>query len=596
MKINFLFFFLALMSFNARCQTTIAGGSVSGTWTLAGSPYHVSGSIMIPDGTTLTIDPGVTVVFHGTYKLLVLGRLLANGTATDTITFRPAASVSNWRGIRFDNTLSSNDTSRIRYVKISQSSATGAAPDDNGGAFYFNNFSKAVISNCLISDCYSAVNGGSVFCSGSSPVITNNTITHSHAVVSGGGICCLANSHPFISQNTISNCSAGNGGGIFCISGSNPNITYNSIVSDTASDNYGGGILCYNCSPVIEHNLISYNIAKEYGGGIHCTNNSTAVISNNTISYNTSILYGGAGIFYSTDSPGTAITNNVICNNKANTEGGAIYGSGNNNSIYNNVVANNRALRGGGFYFIGSTSKVTNNTIVNNSSGWGAGVYCVNSDPLFKNCILYGNKADTSGAQVYLYDEPSDPAFTYCDIKGSSAAFDCNGNFFTGTYANNLDTTPLFTLSSGGSGLAFDGIAADWSLSDPSGCINSGDPAATYPATDIAGNPRVTGGRIDIGAFESQGPAGINDLNADLLKIYPNPFETSAVVEFPQVVDGITLALYTVSGSKVWQTERFSGKSITIERDALPAGIYLLRISQGTSSLTTRRLVIMPVK
>ena len=60
-------------------QTYITGGDVSGTWSSAGSPYYIQGEITIPNSETLTIEPGVNVVFLGHYKLTVQGRLLAVG-------------------------------------------------------------------------------------------------------------------------------------------------------------------------------------------------------------------------------------------------------------------------------------------------------------------------------------------------------------------------------------------------------------------------------------------------------------------------------------------------------------------------------------
>jgi hypothetical protein len=60
-------------------QTNVPAGLVSGIWILAGSPYLIQGNIQIPDDSTLTIEPGVTVNFQGMYKLNVQGRLLAIG-------------------------------------------------------------------------------------------------------------------------------------------------------------------------------------------------------------------------------------------------------------------------------------------------------------------------------------------------------------------------------------------------------------------------------------------------------------------------------------------------------------------------------------
>ena len=132
--ISLLIFQIFLPRFS-KAQTSVAGGSVSGTWTLANSPYLVQGSIMIPDGQTLAIEPGVRVEFQGTYKLLVLGRLLAIGTATDTIVFTAANITNGWRGIRFDNTAATNDSSKFYYCKVIYSKANGLSPEDMGGGF-----------------------------------------------------------------------------------------------------------------------------------------------------------------------------------------------------------------------------------------------------------------------------------------------------------------------------------------------------------------------------------------------------------------------------------------------------------------------------
>ena len=66
-------------------HTEIPAGDVSGTWTKANSPYYINGEITIPNDSTLTIEPGVEVIFTGHYVFFVKGRLLAIGTEQDTI-------------------------------------------------------------------------------------------------------------------------------------------------------------------------------------------------------------------------------------------------------------------------------------------------------------------------------------------------------------------------------------------------------------------------------------------------------------------------------------------------------------------------------
>ena len=88
--------FCVLGSISGYGQTTVPGGVVSGTWTKANSPYLVQAAIMVADGTTLTIEPGVKIEFQGSFKLLVLGNVIAAGAVNDTITFTADIGTHNY--------------------------------------------------------------------------------------------------------------------------------------------------------------------------------------------------------------------------------------------------------------------------------------------------------------------------------------------------------------------------------------------------------------------------------------------------------------------------------------------------------------------
>src|SRR5579872_269323 len=101
-----LFFLFA----SASASTTISTPTVSGHWTLAGSPYLVQDTITINSGDTLTIDPGVEIIFQPAYPLIVKGVLNAAGTpakyidfhAQDTTYWSDTATVAGgWGGIKF---------------------------------------------------------------------------------------------------------------------------------------------------------------------------------------------------------------------------------------------------------------------------------------------------------------------------------------------------------------------------------------------------------------------------------------------------------------------------------------------------------------
>jgi hypothetical protein len=71
----------------AQGATTVNGIIDSDTvWTQAGSPYTLTGNVLVEHGVTLTVEPGATVNLNG-YYIRVNGTLTARGTAADRITF-----------------------------------------------------------------------------------------------------------------------------------------------------------------------------------------------------------------------------------------------------------------------------------------------------------------------------------------------------------------------------------------------------------------------------------------------------------------------------------------------------------------------------
>ncbi|MCU0522379.1 MAG: Ig-like domain-containing protein [Anaerolineae bacterium] len=68
-------------------------------WTRAGSPYQVafvSSGILVSDGVTLTVDPGVEVRFAQNASLIVEGTIKAIGTATQPITITGTTKQPGW--------------------------------------------------------------------------------------------------------------------------------------------------------------------------------------------------------------------------------------------------------------------------------------------------------------------------------------------------------------------------------------------------------------------------------------------------------------------------------------------------------------------
>lgn len=536
------FFFLLLISAKLFAQTNIPNGTVSGTWTAAGSPYLVQGNIMIANGTTLTIQPGVTVSFQGSYRLLVSGRLIAAGTAADSIRFTAVDTTAGWLGIRFENTSSNNDSSFISFCNV-QYGISGV----NGGGIYVRNFSKLRITNSAVSNCWAvngrgggaiyiegsnalisgnkifrnhAISGGGIFVNGGSPMITNNNILYndnrqpppqigdpgSDPDSYGGGILLFGTTNATVSNNTISYNSCLYGGGLGQQSGAvlatNNVISYNEAVS-------GGGIYSTDGGQY-RNNTISFNTASLSGGGAYCEGFSNG-FSNNSIIHNTASKAGGGFIF----GPGTSVIfHNLIANNTLTSPpdndlhgGGGVCVNGGSTFVQmeGNIIVNNTGINGGGLFVYGGFESLGNNTIANNNAQKGGAIYCINATSLeLLNSIIWGNTATVAGQQIFLSDDVSDPIIRYSDIMGGLPGIDVNGNFYTGLYEDNEDFDPLFTNPAAGSGHLFDGVTAGWALSTNSPAINAGKPDITYTAKDFAGNIRVVDGRIDMGAIEDQ--------------------------------------------------------------------------------------------
>ena len=73
------------------------------TWTKANSPYNLVGNVLVNNGVTLTIEPGVTVNLNS-YYIMVNGTLTARGTSDDQIRFNGGSITFN--SFKFNNAFS----------------------------------------------------------------------------------------------------------------------------------------------------------------------------------------------------------------------------------------------------------------------------------------------------------------------------------------------------------------------------------------------------------------------------------------------------------------------------------------------------------
>ena len=84
--------------------------------TVDNSPYLMTNDVLVPEGKTLTIDPGVEIQVNGDFFIQVEGSINAIGTEDKRIKiYGVEDGAGNWKGIKFIR----DEDSRISYVDIS---------------------------------------------------------------------------------------------------------------------------------------------------------------------------------------------------------------------------------------------------------------------------------------------------------------------------------------------------------------------------------------------------------------------------------------------------------------------------------------------
>jgi len=458
--------------------------------------------------------------------------------------------------------------------------------NQNGSVVVFENYETmgAVLTGLTITNGYSQYGGG-IYCYNSNPCLTNITIIGNSAFMEG---------------LTIS----GFGGGIYCEQ-SNPTLTNVTITNNIAQSQdpmiggAGGGIFCYNSNPILQNITISGNSATQNGGGIFCCDNSNPILQNTTISGNSATQNGG-GIFCC-DNSNPSLENVIILNNTGSYGGGIYCSAYSSPSLINVIISGNSAdFSGGGIEcYAYSNPSLVNVTITGNSTNSGGGIYCeYNSSPSLINCILWNDSPE----EIYFHTsmDPNSISVSYSNIHGGEEGIITNNNGTVNWLEGNIDENPLFVETGD----------HPFMLQDLSPCVNAGIPDTTglnLPEYDLAGNPRMFGGRIDMGAYENQNViVGVDEdlitLVTKLNQNYPNPFNPTTTINYSLKENSkISLNIYNIKGQKVkqlvsdylsvgqhsvvWNGKDDNGKSVS-------SGIYFYKLKTGNYEETKRMVLI----
>ena len=237
------------------------------------------------------------------------------------------------------------------------------------------------------------------------------------------------------------------------------------------------------------------NISTTFGGGIYI--NSTGgtahvTLLNCVIADNHASMGGGV-----CDRVGADYTNCRISNNIASTKGGGIYLYNNTEPVFKNcIINNNTANNAGGMYARGQFTAYNCDFVMNLATESVGGIYHENSHNKYYNCIVWGNVAhglpnQFAGLSDFEYS-------AVCGIVNGSENYDI-------PVENSGDEPGVFVrFNHPAQGAGADYYNENWSLKPRSICLNAGKPNTTgLGDIDIAGNPRIQKGRVEIGAYES---------------------------------------------------------------------------------------------
>ena len=257
----------------------------------------------------------------------------------------------------------------------------------------------------------------------------------------------------------------------------------------------------------------------------------------------------------------------------------------------------------------GVTVNLINSTIGNNGSlpgqnSCGIGFY-TNSYLNIYNSVIYGN-----GSPQIIFgrtgssEDPCGLTVYNSLIEGGQEGI-LNVNPANSYYydLSNINADPIWDTAS----------MYPYSLSEFSPCIDAGTlelpPGIELPEYDLAGNPRMWGESVDMGAYEYGPWVGVKEVGSrrsavgSQMNVNPNPFKYGTYISYELLSSGkLNISVYSISGLKVRMLENHlaskgdSGKfywdGSDDARNKLPSGVYFIRLTMDGKEVETVKIVV----
>jgi predicted outer membrane repeat protein len=504
-----------------------------------------------------------------------------------------------------------------------------------GGAVYVGSGSP------LIEDCHFEGNvanvGGAVFATGGEPVIRRTTFRGNN----GGAVGLwegadaliedalfeenelsalrIRSSSPVVRRTTLrsNSCGPSCGGGAY-LQGSGAPLFEDCLFEGNTGVGGGGAVYAAGATPAFVRTTFRENVNTGDSGGAVYLSEATSDAASPALflgcRFERNRGTSGGGLF--AFGTALAVVNTVFVGNRATLSetgrGGAVFvntapatapGGGPGVAFANVVVAGNEGRDGGGLLLanLPGAARLVNATVAGNRSlGVGGGVSTFEAGGLsFENSILWGNEVPegAEGGVALFHEAGEGPTVERSIVEGGCpVAVDCEGV---------LDADPLFARSPhpGGDGAwgtadddygslrlvegspGVDAGLASLLPADRWDLDGDGDTAEPLPL-DVAGDPRVVGAEVDLGAYEGTVPVsteGAPSAGGELtLSAYPNPSRgaVTLALDVPGT-DRVRVALYDVLGREVAVLHdgplAAGSHRLAFDGADLPTGVYLVR-------------------
>jgi len=255
-----------------------------------------------------------------------------------------------------------------------------------------------------------------------------------------------------------------------------------------------------------------------------------------------------------------------------------------------------------------------NSTINNNLCRWYSGSAITlghNGRLTLINSIIYNNRY----SNIYLDAPNEEPAririlnslvrneanLGYINIHNPGA------NNIIEWYGTNLDSIPDFN-----SGY----LLYPYSPNQDSPCIDAGttdlsvfalQPDFVFPTMDLAGNPRIYGSQIDLGAYEWNGVVNQDENtpepDTNIINIYPNPFAKNTTIRYNlKKTSDVILEVYNIKGQRVKrlvdarqdkgvQAILWDGKDEYGRQSS--TGIYMIKLCKDNQNILSKKITLM---